>query len=480
MVMSSQAGGNARASAEGMPRLTSYLSTIRDVALRKTTPTASTHHPTLLILGNPSADLDSCISAIVASYFYNLKTPGSEKISYIPVLNLPTIRSTDLSRLRPELGVAVKLATGGDVETNNVVAEQGRTSILDQLVTVGDIKATKDSAFHDLFNGFPTTDVQTKQPLFLVDHNVPSIPGLPDEQIAARFEVKACIDHHVDEDFVSKNAEPRNIVTGIGSCTTLVVKEVVAQKLWPMRAAVSASDLPALQELAKLALAPILIDTSNLRATGDKCSVWDQDAVQFLESFIKPVAGDTATTSSSDWDRDAFQHIISTAKSNSLDLLTMQEIFDRDYKVWTESFDTPGTGKVEVNIGISSLVKPLSWLIEHAGSVSSFVTEMHKFTKDGSRDLGIFCLLTRTGDGKKEVVVISLDDRLEDLIRDFEKKGKELQLERWDEVKNRDLFGEFRRIGFPEWRVWYMGDTSKSRKQVGPILRETVKLLGRS
>jgi exopolyphosphatase len=475
--MSKEAAGTASAYAEGMPRLISYLSRIREVALSRTTSATNTQIPTI-VLGNPSADLDSCISAIVASYFYNLRGARSDEINYVPALNLSTVRSKELSRLRPELGVAVKLATGGEIEMNGDIGKQVETSILEQLVTVGDIRDDKTSAFHGLFDCSISTKTQRKQPLFLVDHNAPSIPGLSDEQIALRFKITACIDHHVDENFVSKDAQPRNIVTGIGSCTTLVVKELVAQKLWPMRAEASSSDLPALQEIAKLALAPILIDTSNLRARGDKCSAWDQDAVQFLESFIKPLAGGQSTTSSSAWDRDAFQNSISTAKSNSLDLLNMQEIFDRDYKVWTESFDTTRTGRVEVNIGISSLVKPLSWLIEHAGSSSAFVTEMYKFAKDDSRNLKVFCLLTRTGDGKKEVVVVSLDDRLEDLICDFERKGEELQLKRWDEEENRDLFWEFRRIGFPEWRVWSMGDTSKSRKQVGPILRESVQSLG--
>ena len=257
----------------------------------------------------------------------------------------------------------------------------------------------------------------------LVDHNSPSIPGLDDEAVRSRFNVVGCIDHHVDEEYVPHGADPRIVTTGIGSCTSLVVRHLREQGLWPEVAGNSAEGGTArlaweggdveddgLNQITRLALAPILIDTSSLRATGDKCSDTDREAVRFLESILTSRTGELTGSETSfsmssqqqqqqkqqQWDRNTAYNAISSAKTNSLSLLTMQETFDRDYKAWTEPTTniTSGTNETitslsekdegergqKINIGITSLVKPLSWLVRHAGGVGQFVDEIEKFT----------------------------------------------------------------------------------------------------
>jgi exopolyphosphatase len=436
----------------------------------------------VLVTGNPSADLDSFISAVTTSYFYNLKSNSkhSRNKTFIPILDLPSVTASDLWRLRPEFGVAIRQALGesADTITQSDPDSQGRTPVLENLITIGDIKNDSTSPLHNLFvdsttpGQHQTVDQNEKQPLFLVDHNTPSIPGLSDEQISTRFIVQSCIDHHVDEDFVSQDAKPRIITTGIGSCTSLVVKHLRDEGLWPT--ASSEEESQTLQELSKLALASILIDTQNLKGQGDKCSDTDREVVKFLESIINAgLSSQASTASKTKWDRATFKDTISTAKSESLNLLSMQEIFDRDYKSWTET--TTSAGGKSINIGISSLVRPTSWLVKHAGGIDTLIEEIEKFAMREDQKLGVFCLLTRTGDGRKEVLVVSFEKDVGEVIAEFEKRSEELKLEQWngDKALMEALRGKFT----GEQKCWFMGDTSKSRKQVGPLLRESVRNL---
>ncbi|OAL38078.1 hypothetical protein AYO20_02530 [Fonsecaea nubica] len=512
-----------------MRTLTSYLSRMRSLAFKQSTSRSSINsvgingisQAPVVVMGNPSADLDSFVSAVVTAFCYNIAGNGavsSKRPAYIPVLNLPSVRSSELWRLRPEFGVAIRLASGEAPDTvGKEGSEQGKTDALNEIVTIADIKADKGSALHRLFyesSKNPETQQQdstAKQSLFLVDHNAPSIPGLSDEAGAARFTVTGCIDHHVDEHYVSQDADPRIVTTGIGSCTSLVVTHLRKQGIWPCPTSRQSDeqnqttpqiDPEALSQLSKLALAPILIDTSNLRAKGDKCSDTDREVARFLESAIATstaqIRGGMSQTRSgsagggAEWDRDAFFSCISAAKANSLDLLTMQEVFDRDYKAWTERTATAGgnastgtnTGKgKEINIGISSLVKPLSWLVAHAGDADALLAEIEAFATDDARQLGVFCMLTRTGDGRKEVAVLVLDDAAKGAVDAFETKSRdELRLAEWA-AEDGGGGGTARLVEAlkkkwaekGKWKIWWMGDTTKSRKQVGPLLREAVR-----
>ncbi|KIW99267.1 uncharacterized protein Z519_00930 [Cladophialophora bantiana CBS 173.52] len=533
-----------------MPSMTSYLSRMRNLVLGGGVASKSSHpvngvsQRLVLVMGNPSADLDSFVSTVETSFWYNLAADNAahpRKTAYVPILNLPSVKASDLWRLRPEFGVALRLALG---ESPDIVGKggrtQGKTDVLKELITIADIMDDEGSALHKLFLDAKNSETQSsdsteKQSLFLVDHNSPSIPGFSNETISARFTVSSCIDHHVDEHYVSQDADPRIVKTGIGSCTSLVVKHLREQGMWPSSESQNSGgqisspqvDQEALQEISKLALAPILIDTWNLRAKGDKCSDTDGEVVRFLESVISTTAAQSDAKSprssslpqhsepAADWDRDAFFSCISTAKANSLDLLTMQEVFDRDYKAWTErttsssssassrSCSSTSSGK-EINIGISSLVKPLSWLISHAATargnngagdargdgggsardaITAFLSEIEKFASAPDRQLGVFCMLTRTPDGRKEVAVLVRDEAAKGALDAFERNSRdELQLAEWaaednSNVKGLGLVDGLSRTfgGKGEWKIWWMGDTSKSRKQVGPLLREAVR-----
>ena len=82
-------------------------------------------------------------------------------------------------------------------------------------------------------------------------------------------------------------------------------------------------------------------------------------------------------------------------------------------------------------------------------------------------------MLTRTGEGKKEVVVLATDASAKGVVDGFEESaGELLRLQAWEEDGDllRELAGRFVVV-----KVWWMGDTSKSRKQVAPLLRDVVR-----
>lgn len=534
---------------ESMPTLSSYFSLLRSAVFRHSPALGSSAavktstlnanaaqqgtRATTLIMGNPSADLDSFISAVVLSYFYNLNTRhhlgGSTTTTpttptYIPILNLPTVRSSDLWRLRPEFGVALRLALGETPEKirRDGPGEQGKCSVLEEVVTIADVLADSHSRLYGVFapgsrsqedgkegkdgqdmqdehDTQDTLEEQDKQNVILVDHNAPSIPvpGVDEQTINSRLNVVGCIDHHVDEGYVSADADPRTITTGIGSCTSLVVTHLRQKGLW---VGATTAEPEGIRQIARLALAPVLIDTSNLRGQGDKCSDTDREVVAFLEGVVKADGEEctkrTETTerdqgvtngTETKWDRDAFHQVIGAAKASSLDLLSMQEVFDRDYKVWTETASARvgqdgqdgqkgHDRQTDVNVGISSLVKPLSWLVEHAGGVAQFLDEVDKFAD--ARELGVYAMLTPGHSGKgKEVLVLGLDEPLGEVVQKFEDMGgEELRLTEWEEdtglIRGLDEWTATKKGG---WKIWWMGDTSKSRKQVGPLLREAVR-----
>jgi exopolyphosphatase len=303
----------------------------------------------------------------------------------------------------------------------------------------------------------------------LVDHNAFIIPTQRTEDLSQHVNVIGCIDHHVDESYVPSNASPRIIRTGIGSCTSLVVQHLRDSQLWPVP-----DDGYAAGELARLALAPILIDTANLTAEG-KVSDTDRDAVAFLESCI--LSTSTSTSAQKEWNRKSFYDEIATTKANSLDLLTIPEIFDRDYKEWTESTKT---GE-KLTIGISSIAKPIIWLLEKAESVDEFLKLVHDFAQKPNHNLDVFGIMTTStsasGDFQRELLVIAFGATASEALEKFDRKAKkELHLMSWNEsLELLDSMKSKLTDANRSSSLWWQRDVTKSRKQVAPLLREIVR-----
>ena len=336
--------------------LTNFLSNVRSTVLGPST--AATKSSTL-VLGNPSADLDSFVSALILSYCYSRRQNAKNRL-FLPLINLSGVPSSDLWRLRPEFGTALRLAheykSSGEQDQGQQDQER---FLLSQLITIRDLQHNDNTS-----SWFPSesSDGSPQQPfedVILVDHNAPAIPAVS-SSVLSNLKVTACIDHHEDESKVPSSANPRIVKTGIGSCTSLVVKYLRDQNLWPYPKDDSSNEADAAQEakeLSILALAPILIDTANLTAPG-KVSDTDRQIVSYLEDVIEK----SQSQSPSHFDISDFYTQISTSKSAALDRLTVTEIFDRDYKEWTEQSSTSRPPS-SLKIGISSVNKSLTYLL---------------------------------------------------------------------------------------------------------------------
>jgi exopolyphosphatase len=216
------------------------------------------------------------------------------------------------------------------------------------------------------------------------------------------------------------------------------------------------------------------MDTVNLTAEG-KVSDTDRDAVAFLESCIQSTS--TSTSAQKEWNRKSFYDEIATTKANSLDLLTIPEIYDRDYKEWTESTKT---GE-KLTIGISSISKPITWLLEKARSVDEFLKQAHDFARKSDHNLDVFGVMTTStsanGDFQRELLVIAFGTAASEALKKFDRKAKkELHLKPWNEsLELLDSMKSKLTDANGSSSLWWQRDVTKSRKQVAPLLREIVK-----
>ena len=362
---------------------------------------------------------------------------------YIPILNIPKSGI----RLRPEFSA--------------VCAHAG-------------IQASSLLTLDDL-----SSDASRSENLrwILVDHN--KLQG----SLGARFstDIIGVIDHHEEEHAIPTQTAPEpRIIEKSGSCTSLVVRYF--RLAWDALSSSSLStgaahgqgetalnDTAYTQawdaQVAKLALASILIDTANLTAPG-KVTPTDSDAVAYLEAKIQTSPRDAAA-----WSRPSFYAEIQRAKSD-IDNLTLHEVLRKDYKQWTETGD--------VNLGISSVVKPLDFLVAKANATSTnttLATALDDFM--ASKHLTLFAIMTAftspRGDFRRQIL-LQARPGAHDLGRKFaDVATAELGLR-----QSGDGEGIQRATGpageGEMWRDWWwQGEVGKSRKEVAPLLRRVMR-----
>jgi len=382
-------------------------------------------------------DLDSLTSSLLYSYLRSIEPPRATFAPlYVPLLNL----SSSGLRLRPEF---------------TAVCAHANIS-LSNLITLDD--------FSDRLGNVH---------FILVDHN--KLQGELGKRYSAS--VHGVIDHHEEEYAVPGETEPEpRIVEKCGSCTSLVVH--YCRPSWDCITSSSLSsgaahgqgeaavdDSAVVQgwdaQIAKMALASILIDTANLTAPG-KVEKVDQEAVEYLETKIQMSAKHAGS-----WNRDEYYREIDEAKRD-IDALTLGEILMKDYKEWAEN---------GLNLGISSVVKPLEYLtkkVEADPNVPKFDDELAHFMED--RALSIFSIMTTSttaeGEFKRELLTQVKEDGFTSLRNFAERAVSALQLE---DVQIKGIVTQQDPVPGQIWRkTWLQGDLSKSRKQVAPSLRESM------
>ena len=385
-------------------------------------------------------DLDSITSSILYAYLSSTPAPqsaGQHSVSgwpaiHIPILNIP---SADIS-IRPELLHLLPLA---DIEPAHLIT-------LDDLHLSPDTKPDKPPALA------PSLTRWT-----LVDHN--SLTGPSSSLYAAR--VCGCVDHHIDEAAVPHDAVPR-IITPCGSCTSLVLEH--CRPAWDaLSSGGSGVEVEAggqrtwSAQIARLALASVLVDTNGLRDAAKTTHV-DRAAVDYLEAKVK------AAPSSDNMDMKEFLEDVMQAKGD-MERLTVEDVLRKDFKVWTI-----GTGKL---LGIASVIKPLDWLarrVEAEGRVT-LNGAVEAFGRD--RHAAVFVIMTAFSDDKgkfrRELLVKLVKSPIPDFWRQFINTScKQLSLEEVNDAAKATLLSP----SHDTMRVWRQLDVEKSRKQVAPMLRE--------
>ncbi len=290
--------------------------------------------------------------------------------------------------------------------------------------------------------------------------------------------VLGVIDHHQDENTVPQDTEPEpRLIEKCGSCTSLVVRtfksswDMLSSSAMSSGAGHAQGDIIADDgmvrrtwdaQLAKMALASILIDTTNLTVE-DKVEAADREAVEYLEAKIHLSPKNTKT-----WDRSELYKEIDAAKKN-IEGLKLVDILRKDYKEWTENGN---------KLGISSVVKPLEFIVTKARQTNShhepFEQGISDFMKP--RSLSIYAIMTAStfGNGFRRELFLHATPRGGYVISRFaERAATELGLESL-EVKgiptDNDLQGS-ESGSSPTRRMWLQNDITKSRKQVAPLLR---------
>ena len=360
---------------------------------------------------------------------------------YVPLLNVP---AADVD-LRPEFLLAFKRA---NLQPSS-------------LITLDDLPPAEH-----LREQLPPENTRW----ILVDHN--RLEGALGEVYGDR--VRGVVDHHAEEHAVPEGTTPEpRVVEDCGSCTSLVLRTLLGTPTaggggsapGEVAAAYSSEQASALPgTAATLALASILVDTRNLE-NPDKVRPTDVAAARFL--------GTKAKETDPEWSQHKYFKEVQKAKKSIADL-PLQGIFRKDYKQFAEA---------GVTLGMSTVVKELDFLVDKAKdedggkrkeawnkAAAQFVSE---------RRLGIWAIMTtfsvKDEDEKqsaRQLCVQYKDAEAERAaIERFERDAsEELRLE---EIKVKGVEadasdGHMR-------KVWNQGNTSKSRKQVAPLLRAAIK-----
>ncbi|KAL6722195.1 Exopolyphosphatase [Lecanora helva] len=394
-----------------------------------------------IVIGNESADLDSLTSSLLYAYIRSSAPPSNAfSPKYVPLLNI----TTSGLRLRPEF---------------SAVCDHVDVS-LSSLITLDDFP-TQTNSLEDIR-------------VILVDHN--KLQGEIGKNYASS--VDGVIDHHEDENAVPLETDPEpRIIEKCGSCTSLVVRYLtpiwdnISNSALSSGAAhgkdeVAISDSSVTQgwdaQVAKMALASILVDTANLTAPG-KVEKVDREAVEYLESKIQ-----MSPKHAKSWNRNRYYEELEGAKRD-LDSLTVDEILVKDYKQWTEN---------GIHLRISSVMKPLKYLVQNANTGNdNFDKVLSNFMT--TRNLSIYAIMTVStssdSEFQRQLLVQAREDGFQAVTRFVTQATSTLELE---EIEVEGVHVQSDPTSYQEWRrVWLQKDISKSRKQVAPLLRECMRAI---
>ncbi|KAJ1857976.1 Exopolyphosphatase [Coemansia sp. RSA 1822] len=377
-----------------------------------------------LVLGNESADLDSMVSSLALAYALSpaLNTPP------IPIIN--TNRS-DMA-LRPESTLLLRTTLANDS--------------FNALTFIDDFDLTRVVSYghkHGL-------DV------WLVDHNAPA-----SRQVELEPFVRGIVDHHVDEGRC-KQAERQ--IELVGSCATLV-----AERLRNTLGRVE-------PELAKMLVAPILIDTSELSSSARRATDKDIEMVSWLVPQVEwawPSADQADQADNSSDEVESLDHVSSTHElykildklKGKVSHLSARDLLRKDYKQWS-------VGSPVWTVGISSISYRLQKWIKR-DSRKQIKKALEKWVEDQHLDIA---LVMTHGKAKQKGVKVYGRDLVVAFARSVDKEQQRHVL---DGMRRSELLGleplfdeqDDGPVFFNQTR------TESSRKQVFPAVKAVIESL---
>jgi exopolyphosphatase len=378
------------------------------------------------VTGNQSADMDSCISAIVYSYYNNLHTNQY----VVPLINIP---KSDF-KLRRDI---IKLLLFHSIDQ-------------DLLYFIDDFKVlTKESS---------------KVDLILVDHCNIQGDVLTEYSSSNRLNVVSIIDHHADESMFL-DANPR-IIKPCGSCTSLIFN------YWNS----ILKDKALEKDVILLLLGPLLIDTSNYSqkiesedtlAYNTYQTVFSSDATLFVRDVNDTVSNDSSTSVALENGSNGFYDFYKHLKDAKKDLtgFSLVDILHKDYKQFKFH---------NISVGFSSIGKSIAWIVKnyHKDLESGF-TEVLK-----TNNIDIIIITTsytkkENDEYTREFAYYYQNQDVEVFNKLYELAKDKLQLNsniyKVDKIKKKDVHikGVF--------NIYNQDILSASRKQIVPIVKDIIE-----
>lgn len=304
-------------------------------------------YPLKFVTGNQSADMDSVVSALSYAYFQYHYDPN---ITLIPLINIPR---NDF-KLRRDIELLLK-----------------SHSITDEVLF-----------FIEDFEKLTTKEPASTTEIILVDHCNIQGDFLTDALNNHQIKVTGIIDHHADE-HVFLDAHPRVIQVN-GSCSSLVFN------YWYDK--FNNKCIFKNNEIIKLLLGPLLIDTSNMTQ-----KVEENDIIAFksygellqLESNVNQFQLIGAGPN----DVNSFYKQLKQAKKD-LQGFKFYDILRKDYKQFKFTNTTKNTS---ASVGFSSLGKSFHWILKTYSE-----QEILDTFKSAAQDLNLDILVITTSYTKKE------------------------------------------------------------------------------
>ncbi|KAJ2782018.1 hypothetical protein H4R18_002523 [Coemansia javaensis] len=255
-----------------------------------------------LVLGNESADLDSIVSSIALAYALGA---GPSGVAAIPVINA---NRSDMV-LRPDCTLlldAVLAAEGARGVADLAFIDDFDPAAIAQRYSSSSAAQSPPPSTASSPSSGQAEENEHRLDIWLVDHNAPASRLA----VLAPF-VRGIVDHHVDEGQCPQAAW-RQIAT-VGSCSTLVAER--------LRALPDAIDPP----LAKMLLAPILIDTANLSPAAQRATDADIACAAWLAAMVDWTPQPARITANDGSDGDGEEEEGSAAPS--LDVATADDLY---------------------------------------------------------------------------------------------------------------------------------------------------------